>query len=118
MLKSLQLDHNQITILPRCVADFSNLVALDISNNGMTYISKEIALLSKLRSLTARNNEFDNESLPKELGLMTNLQVVNFSGNRLNEFPEQFTQLVNLRCLHLGANQLMSLPDEIGNLQR
>ena len=84
----------------------------------MTYMSKEIALLTKLRSLTARNNHFNKESLPKELGLMTSLEVANFSGNRFDEFPQQFTQLVNLRCLHLGANQLVSLPEEIGNLQR
>ena len=84
----------------------------------MTYMSKEIALLTKLRSLTARSNRFDNDSLPKELEQMTALQVVNFSGNRLNEFPHQFTKLINLRCVYLGANGIESLPEEIGNLQR
>ncbi len=115
---SLQLDHNHINILPRCVGDFTNLVALDISNNSMTYMSKEIALLTRLRSLTARNNHFDNEALPKELESMNSLQVVNFSGNRLEEFPYQFTQLLNLRCLYLGANRLVTLPEGIGNLHR
>lgn len=117
-LLSLQLDHNHITVLPRCIGGFSNLVALDISNNAMTYMSREIALLSRLRTLTARNNRFDNAALPKELATMQSLRVVNFSGNRLEEFPLQFTQLLNLQCLHLGANRLVTLPDEIGHLQR
>jgi Leucine-rich repeat (LRR) protein len=117
-LKSLQLDHNHITVLPRSIGSFFNLVTLDISNNQMTYLSKEIAQLHKLRTLTARNNNFDNESLPKELEEMTSLQVVNFSGNQLTDFPMQFTELTQLKCLYLGGNNLTELPSEIVNLKR
>ncbi len=117
-ITSLHLDHNEITILPRSIGTFHALVALDISNNGMTYLSPEIAILQKLRTLTARNNRFDNESLPKELSLMQSLKVVNFSGNRLNTFPIQFTKLRKLKSLHLGGNNIDFIPPDIGAMTR
>lgn len=117
-LLSLQMDHNRVTVLPRAIGSFINLVNLDISNNNMTYLSVELVNLRHLRTLTAKNNHFDVDSLPKELGLMQSLQVVNFSGNHLTDFPMQFTELGELRCLYLGANNICSLPKEIANLQR
>ena len=117
-LLSLQLDHNQITVLPRAIGAFDNLVTLDISNNAMTYLSVELVQLQQLRTLTARNNHFDSDSLPKEMATMQSLQVINFSGNHFTEFPMQFTELKDLRCLYLGANNIEALPREISNLQR
>ena len=117
-VKSLQLDHNLITVLPRCVGSFKQLVTLDISNNQMSYLSTEIVHLHNLRTLNARNNNLDNESIPKEMAVMDNLQVLNFSGNHLSELPLQFTFLHKLKCLYLGANSIETVPKEIGHLKR
>ena len=117
-IRSLLLDHNQITILSRNIASFTNLVSLDISNNNMTYLSKELTTLSCLRTLTARNNLFDNESLPKDFSGLISLQTINFSGNAFTDFPMQITQLLSLRCLYLGANHIDSVPPQVSNLQR
>ena len=117
-LRSLQLDHNLITALPRCIGAFTNLITLDISNNHMSYLSKEIGYLRHLRTFVARNNHFDNECLPKELGNLRSLQVVNLSGNLLTEFPPMLTELLELRCLYLGANSIVSMPAEIKRLRR
>ena len=115
---SLQLDHNEITILPRAVGLFTNLICLDISNNNMTYMSPEIVHLQKLKTLTARNNRFDCDSFPKEVSALTSLQVINLSGNNFTEFPEQLISLVSLRCLYFGGNRIASLPREIVKLKR
>lgn len=116
IVSELLLQHNRITILPRCICDFQNLTTLNISNNGMTYLSPELCRLTKLKTLVARNNYFENVSLPKELALMQSLEVVNLSGNQLTEFPKQLTQLPRLRALFLGANNIKSIPSSIGNL--
>jgi len=116
-VKHLQIDHNRISILPRCVGQFRNLISLDISNNQMTYISGEIGQLSLLRCLTAKNNLFDNEALPKELDQLVSLQSINLSGNQLTEFPMQLTELRNLKCIHLGGNVIDHVPREIESLQ-
>ena len=117
-IKHLQIDHNRISILPRCIGQFNNLVSLDISHNQMTYLSGEIGQLSSLRCLTAKHNLFDNEALPKELDQLVSLQSINLSGNQLTEFPMQLTELRNLKCIHLGANVIDHVPREIVNLQR
>ena len=117
-LRGLQLDHNLITALPRCIGAFTNLITLDISNNNMSYISKEIGYLRQLRTLVARNNHLDNDCLPKEIVNLRSLQVVNLSGNLLTEFPPQLIELAELRCLYLGANNINSLPVDIGRLKR
>lgn len=117
-LVSLQLDHNNISILPRTISLFKNLVKLDLSNNNLSYISPEIAHLQKLRTFTAKSNRLENDSIPKELACIQTLEHVNISGNRLTEFPPQLTALANLKCLYIGATSIRSIPGDIRNLQR
>ena len=117
-LKGLQLDHNEIAVLPRCISGFTELVKLDISNNNMSYLSPEIVHLKQLRCLNAKNNSFTNEAIPKELGTMQSLQVLNFSGNQLTEFPQQCVEMMNLRALYLGGNSIGEVPTDIKNLSR
>ncbi|CAH1798045.1 unnamed protein product [Owenia fusiformis] len=117
-LQSLQLDHNQITVLPRVISAFANLITLDVSNNGMTYLSPELVRLQHLRTFIGKNNYFENESIPKDFGLLRSLEVVNISGNQVTEFPMQFTELHHLKCLYLGSNNIRHVPNEIRNLIR
>lgn len=115
-VKHLQVDHNQISILPRCIGQFRNLISLDISNNQMTYLSGEIGQLSLLKCLSAKNNLFDNDALPKELDQLISLQSINLSGNQLTDFPMQLTEIQGMRCIHLGGNAISSVPREISKL--
>ena len=117
-LNTLQLDHNQITAVPRGIARFTTLKFLDISNNGMTYLSNEIIQLRHLHTLQARNNHFTNEDLPKDLGVMHSLRIVNFGGNNLREFPMQLTEISGLTNIGLGGNRIQELPNEISRLVR
>ncbi|XP_013400621.1 leucine-rich repeat-containing protein 58-like [Lingula anatina] len=112
-IQSLQLSHNQITILPRSIGAFVNLIALDLSNNGLSYISDEIIHLKQLKTLIARNNALDQAALPKEFAVLNNLEVVNFSGNNFSQFPLQLTQMPSLRRVYLGSNRLQSVPNDI-----
>jgi hypothetical protein len=115
---SLHLDHNVLNVLPAEIGAFVNLVSLDISNNRMKYISEDICLLPQLRTLIARNNSLEVESIPKDFGLLRSLMVLNLSGNNLAEIPMQFTELLDLKCLYLGANRISNVPKEVRNLQR
>ena len=117
-ITTLQLDHNQIHVVPRGIALFRNLQNLDLSSNSMTYLSNEIVQLIHLHTLTARNNRFTNDDLPKDLGLMHQLISVNLSGNRLTHFPMQLTEIAGLKSIRLGANLIETVPEEISNLVR
>lgn len=116
--KSLQLSHNCFVAFPKDMGTFSNLINVDISNNGLTTIGNEILHLHKLNTFTARNNLLDASSLPKDFGTMSSLETLNFSGNRFKEFPMQLTELTNLKSLHIGANYLQAIPGAIKSLSR
>ena len=58
------------------------------------------------------------ESLPADLGLLVNLELLYLHQNRLTRLPAELGQLVNLRRLALGGNRLASLPAELGQLVR
>ena len=115
-LHSLQLDNNNITSLPSCIALFKKLIVIDISSNNMTFICDEICQLSKLRTFIAKNNNLTCSSLPKDFGQLKSLEVVNMSGNQIERFPSQLTELSKLRVLQLGGNQIPHLPNTIKNL--
>lgn len=115
--KSVQLSHNCFVKLPKGLATLRNLVNIDISNNGLTTIDAEIECLTKLETLTARNNLLDNSSLSKDFGTIRSLETINFSGNRFTEFPMQLTEL-NLKTLYLGANRISAIPSAVKKLQR
>ncbi|OCT93560.1 leucine-rich repeat-containing protein 58-like [Xenopus laevis] len=114
-VQQLLLPHNRLVFLPPLVASLSHLHLLDISNNNLVYIGDEILGLTKLKTLLAKNNRLDEFSFPKEMGRMR-LEVLNLSGNRCEEIPEQFLQIPTLKSLSLGGNRLKSIPAEIENL--
>ncbi|XP_070534918.1 leucine-rich repeat-containing protein 58-like [Ptychodera flava] len=116
-VRRLMLSHNFISIIPRSIEQFKNLIELDVSSNRLKYISDEITSLSRLKKFTAKNNLLDNESFPKELGKCQQLEVVNLSGNQLTEFPMELTKILTLRELYLGGNHIGNLPVELDNLQ-
>jgi hypothetical protein len=57
-------------------------------------------------------------SLPKSIGMLTNLKTLNLAGNRLTSLPESIGRLTNLEILSLGDNNLTRLPQSIGNLTK
>lgn len=117
-LISLLLNNNEIRRLPETICVFSKLVTLDISYNNMTTVCDEVCQLKNLRTFVAKNNHFTSQSLPKDFGIMKTLEVVNLSGNVLEELPPQLTELERLQCLYVGGNRLSELPSSVKNLHR
>ena len=48
-------------------------------------------------------------SLPKEIGKLKNLRVLECEGNKLEALPEELSKLQNLEILRLGRNQIKDL---------
>lgn len=116
---SLQLSHNNFISLPQEIGSFTNLVFIDISNNGLCVLGDEITLLTKLKSFIARNNLLDDSSVPKDFGrLSVCLETLNLSGNNFTNIPLQFTELSYLKHLYLGANKITEIPSAVKFLSR
>jgi Leucine-rich repeat (LRR) protein len=53
------------------------------------------------------------KELPKEIGSLQNLQILDLSGNQLETLPREIGKLKKLRKLLLGGNKLKEFPKEI-----
>lgn len=92
-----------------------SLEILDLSNNQLTSLPKELAKLTKLKIIFASNNHFD--TLPEVLGQCDNLEMVGFKSNRINQVPANALP-ARLRWLILTDNRIEVLPDSLGERPR
>ncbi|EDO32223.1 predicted protein [Nematostella vectensis] len=113
---SLILQGNIISVLPDSISNFKNLVHLDVSSNGLAYISARISELDKLLTFIGRNNNLDE--LPKEFGSLAKLEKLNLSGNRLESFGPSIFRLTQLKVLLLGGNKINNVPPQIYKMKR
>ena len=113
-LVKLNLIENQLTELPKEIGNLTNLKELWFSDNQLTELPKEIGNLSNLTLLTLNDNQLTE--LPKEIGNLSNLKELWLYRNQLTELPKEIGNLSNLTDLWLWDNQLKELPKEIGNL--
>lgn len=112
----LNLAGNHISVLPDAITNFLNLKELDISANGLAYITPRIGDLRQLKTFVAKNNNL--EDLPKEFARLLSLENLNLSGNRFESFMPQMFELVALKTLFFGGNRVDVIPRDIQNLQR
>lgn len=118
-LVALQLNNNDIRLLPQTLNRFSKLITLDISSNNLKTLCDGICQLKHLRTFVAKNNLLSSaDSLPKDFGLLQTLEVVNLSGNHFTHIAPQLTELKKLKCLYLGSNRLVELSSRIRHLER
>lgn len=83
------------------------------------YLSKlppEIGLLTNLRLLDLEDNLL--QSLPPEIGNLKKLEILYLANNELESLPPQIGNLSQLHTLGLSGNRLAQLPASIGKLRR
>merc|ERR1712183_945464 len=73
-----------------------------------------ISNLTSLKVLDIHNNRLKN--LPKEIGELHCLQNLNVSNNLLTELPQTIGKLVNLKLLFAKDNKINSLPSSINTM--
>jgi hypothetical protein len=115
-VRSLALHHNRLVQLPPTIAVFAQLTALDLSNNQLFDLPQCLSRLSELRVLVAKNNQLESTSFPKTFNQLTKLEILNVSGNRLEELPHGVLELGGLKALHAGGNRLQSIPCRLGDM--
>jgi len=111
----LDLSDNQLSDLPKEIAELKNLKKLYLNDNQLSDLPKEIAELKSLQTLDLRNNQLSD--LPKEIAELKSLQELYLSSNQLSDLSKEIAELKNLKKLYLNDNQLSDLPKEIAELK-
>ncbi|KAE8599224.1 hypothetical protein XENTR_v10017106 [Xenopus tropicalis] len=117
-LKSLERLHlfgNRITEVPAAVFDgLGNLLFLNLNNNLLEHLPREIYKLERLEMLSINHNHL--KGVPKELCLLQNIKELHLADNQLDSLPDEMGYLTNLKELRLSRNQLTGLPEGICKL--
>ena len=108
-LKSLQLDHNNISFIDNnTFTNLNNLTTLDLSNNRLLWFEVKTVSIS-LEQLALGNNLL--QTIPDFSGSWPNLVYLNLSGNSIKDFePMALIGLTSLKHLFLASNQITSIP--------
>ncbi|MBW8039032.1 MAG: hypothetical protein FVQ85_03435 [Planctomycetes bacterium] len=76
----------------------------------------EIGNLSNLRELLLGDNQL--RALPAEIGNLAKLERLEVSRNKLTELPRELGRLANLQELYVSDNHLTRIPAELGKLKK
>lgn len=72
----------------------------------------------RVLSVYGYNQEISLKVLPKSIGNLRNLRILDLSGNQLKNLPDSIGNLKKLKELNLSGNRLLkTLPESIGNLE-
>ncbi|GAM25402.1 hypothetical protein SAMD00019534_085770, partial [Acytostelium subglobosum LB1] len=108
-LTILILDTNKITVIPRTITLFPNLIELSISSNLLTDIPEYLCELTMLQSLRIGQNPFP--SFPLNVCKLTSLTELYFESNNIDTLPQDILHLTRLKVLSLEENRFTSIPE-------
>lgn len=113
-LKSLKLNENELTLIPKELTKLTCLTYLDLSNNHLATLHKDLSNLTSLKHLDISHNYFTK--LPLEVWELPSLTDLNISHNKLTVLAPAIGKLTNLSKLDISANNLDTFPATIGTL--
>ena len=93
-----------VTALPESLADFEQLVHLDVQGNFISRLPDSIGELRALTVLRSQSNQL--LELPDSIGRIEGLRELVLSGNRLSSLPGAVEDLPNLERLFVADNPL------------
>ena len=96
-------------------AKSNNTDKLFLNNMGISQIPEEVFSLSQLKVLDLSGNDID--FLPASINKLSTLRELFLTNNKLKEIPVEITELSRLEDLHLTNNELESLPENIEKLR-
>ena len=91
---------------------YEQVLSLDLSFNHLQSIPKEIGNLRRLTILNLEHNEV--MKIPEEIGKLRALKVLKLNQNKLTTLPDSIENCFNLKMLYLNDNNMVMLPQSIG----
>jgi Leucine-rich repeat (LRR) protein len=115
-LLALNLSQNSISNLPIEIGNISNLITLNVNSNPITTLPSVVGNLTELISFTFNNTQVD--LLPTTIGNLTKLETLEFGSTRITLLPPEIGNLTELTKLVAAPNNIASIPTELGQLTK
>jgi Leucine-rich repeat (LRR) protein len=129
-IESLNLDNNNIRVIPESFLETTQVRELSITNNPLTQepssfdkLSNKSILNIKLAVWVNTVNSSGQEKETKKIAasrisdcFKNDSSVIDLSDLELDNFPEVLSLLPNLTQLNLNSNTITKTPDDFGNL--
>lgn len=120
-LTKLNLSDNQLAKVPSVLTALTNLVRLSLSKNKIKKL-QTIDAMTKLQELYVAQNNINtvklslsfSPSIPPKITQLSNLKILDLSGNKLTEFPQYFSTFDKLQGLNLASNKSQVIDTESG----
>lgn len=110
----LDLQHNELQTIPRCILELPSLCELNLSNNKLTDIPDVPEWSSCLTVLDLSHNQLN--SMPLN-AVATAIRNLNLSYNMFRTIPLCICSFTTLHALDLSFNpDILTLPAEMGRL--
>ena len=111
----LDLQHNELVTVPRCLFELPSLNELNLSNNKLIEIPDVHEWSPGLTVLDLSSNELS--ALPADV-VAPSIRTLNISYNRFRTVPLSVCSFMSLQHLNISYNpDILSLPVEMGRLQ-
>ncbi|KAL6752608.1 hypothetical protein V8C86DRAFT_2752114 [Haematococcus lacustris] len=108
-LKILNLDHNQLQVLPAELCQLAKLEKLYASHNSLRELPSMLDQLPKLQVLVVSHNQLTQ--LPE--GLPGVLEECNVANNAITVIPAGLGRLQQLKIFNLDNNRVSTVPAEL-----
>ncbi|HVZ12017.1 MAG TPA: hypothetical protein VG965_03225 [Patescibacteria group bacterium] len=95
--------------LDEALAHIDTACALDLSNQNLSELPKDVLKLKNLTSINLDNNKFT--AFPDDLTTFTKLQRIDMKNNQLTNIPNSITKLSSLQIIDFSNNKLATLPN-------
>jgi len=116
-VQTLHLQNNSIKFLPDEFGfNFRHLRSLALNENGLTSLPRSFFFMDQLSFLDISGNDFSAQDFPAELCECKSLQILRISGCNIWTVPKSIGNLQNLKKLCLPNNYIAALPLEIYSL--
>ncbi len=110
----LNLQHNQLTVVPEGIGKLKHLTDLNLSHNQLTTGFFRLQTIPRLKSLWLTANAL--EVLPEPLFQLKTLKNLYIEHNSLSHIPEGITALKKVWVIHAGHNAFTELPEAFSKM--
>lgn len=112
--KEIKADNVNLKSFPMIITKMPWKEKIQLQNNDIAVIPEEITNIRGLKDLDIHANLLTG--LPQSFGSLENLTNLDISDNNFSFFPEEITKLQKLKHLDLSYNPIENISDSIGDL--